>query len=187
MREPTDAEVEAFKAFVVETYGCVLVGKDDNDLMELAAKFLESLGILDGKDFLENYATTIGIYIFIPKKYTGWRLIELLGHECQHVWQYKTYGVAYLWLDVVDGAQRARFEAAGYRVQFDLEWWRYHRVDLDGWRVFQHSYGLDAEDLAVMDRLLVVHHGAAVRGLRGTPVSRRILGYLDDHLSEIRA
>lgn len=187
MREPTDDEVAAFEAWLCQRFGFEVIDKDDAEVMHLAAEFLKGTGIIpDPHDFLANYATTIGRFVFVPKAWKGWSRIQALCHEAMHVEQFATYGMAYLWLDATSGARRAAFEAEGYRMQFDCAWWRYGALDLEGWRWLENSYGLNADDKKLMDELLVRHHAGACSGQAGSVVSAEAIAYLDTHLPEIR-
>ncbi len=188
MREPTDAEVAAFEKWVTERFHFQVIDKDNNAVMQIAAQFLSATKIIpDVDNFMANYATTLGEYVFMPKHWTGWLRIQALAHEAMHVYQFRAYGMAYLWLDAVQGGRRAAFEAEGYRMQFDCAWWRYGSLDLEGWRYSEGSYGLNDDDRELMDDLFLRQHAGACSGVPGTQVSAEIIDYLNQHLSDIRA
>jgi hypothetical protein len=54
--------------------------------------FLFSFGKLKREVFLENYTTTIGNMIFMPKSLTYKQALQVLIHEARHVYQFRVCG-----------------------------------------------------------------------------------------------
>ena len=112
--EPTEAEWEAYKKFLCEHFKVRVVDKDDAWEMQMVGWFLQLIKVQDKQFFLDNYATTIGNSIWIPKK---WPLIEkvlVLPHEIMHSLQFRNGGFVPTALRYATQKGRAELEGDCY-------------------------------------------------------------------------
>lgn len=113
-----------------------IVSKNDAVEMRIIAAALDVARTLGASvptagDFLERTATTIGPLIYVPDSF--WDdpafLVEIITHECQHVWQFwhgtgdghanaadrdLPGGFGFAWLYLVEPEARVRIEAEAY-------------------------------------------------------------------------
>lgn len=122
--------------------------KGDSKLMKAIAKGLSvvTFGRAGGKDFLNDYITTIGRTIYVPDGFDGWpeeAKLAVLTHESHHVFQYERYGVLmmlayFLPLPMFLAYGRYCIERAAY-----VEGWKVEMALIPGLRPLLIDEGVD--------------------------------------------
>lgn len=132
----TEAHVQSLAATYRRELGLVLVDREDDILMEATAKVLDvvhsaTLGLvgMSGRDWMENYATTMAERVSMPRGWSPAQRLIALAHEAEHVvqWQGKsatdlpgTLGDA--WLYLTSSEARVRYEADAERAAIEAQW-----------------------------------------------------------------
>jgi hypothetical protein len=110
-------------------HGTRVILKQDDAGMKLVGGFLDVLGVLDKKDFLESYSTTIDHAIYVPFQigdpaHDLLAQLALCAHEHQHVIQVEREGwTKFAGLYLFDQGARGGWEAEGYRCNMELSFW----------------------------------------------------------------
>lgn len=156
----TPASVKQLYATMAQMYDTQIADKSDSKEMKLVAAFLNAIGVMDSKDFLTKFATTIDHRLYLPFT-PGSDKVPLLAqamtcaHEHQHVVVmedegYATYHLHY----VASPAMRAMYEARCYQASAEVCWWRMKAVhgegalpDIDLAKTLK-AYGCDAKAVA---------------------------------------
>jgi hypothetical protein len=195
MREPTSEEVKKFYIHMLTHFGAKIVDKKSDDQMKMVAEFLDTLGILDKKSFLEIFTTTINNNIYIPYEigvesgsYDLWGQITVLIHECQHVVQarkegFETFAVKYL----TSKSNRAYYEARAFCCDLEAHFWRYGVLHDPGSRaLLLTNYGVDKEDISYAQK----HLEACAITIRQdgliTDAGQVAIEYLNLHMQGVR-
>lgn len=112
-----------------ERFNLRLVAKDNAFEMSLVGQALESLGVMDQRDFLRRYATTIGRTIYLPFELgdAGSRGLvsqaRTIAHEAQHAHDYTTLGgPSWAFKYLTDHAHRAVSEARAMTTSAEVGW-----------------------------------------------------------------
>jgi len=105
--------------------GTSIVDKQDDGMMQLIARALDSMGVLDHDSFLNHYATTIGTTIYVPFVIGGQEVsflnqICLCVHEHQHAVQYLKSRDKFILEYFVDSARRAAYEVEALRSNLEM-------------------------------------------------------------------
>jgi len=121
-REWNDERCAELEAELVKGTGAIVLDKEDNFVMRGVAEAFgvgRQLGLLPGvpapKEFLENYATTLGMFVFIPRKWSRKQRILVLLHELVHVEQFFADPIRFVWLYLTVMEALAAYEAQAYR------------------------------------------------------------------------
>jgi len=122
-----------------ETFESDVVYKPDSTLMEGIAWALDVMDILDPKEFMDNYGTTIFNTIYIPFQVgeagivAGWPLVNQASmaiHEHHHVHQCATQGpVIFASSYLAKKSGRAHWEAEAYRCNMEYYYWLRGHID----------------------------------------------------------
>jgi len=81
---------------------------------------------LNVTDFLAEFATTIGPFIYEPSDLSpDERISVIAGHEVEHVHQFWRDNLSFLWGYVTRGEARAKFEADAYVAGFEVNYARF--------------------------------------------------------------
>jgi hypothetical protein len=194
--EPTPERVREYFAYMIEKFGARVVDKRSAVEMQLAARVLRLLGILDADAFLHHFATTIGRRIYLPfdpgTPTDGWSLwgqIMVLAHECQHVAQYDALGpLRFTWQYLGSTAGRTKLEAEAYRCQLELQHWRTGQIpsphDL---AASLRSYAVTDADVRVAETMLAMSAESVKAGAVINPTSRVAIDWLTLNAPELRA
>lgn len=133
MPNVSKAQVRAYWKYMQKQYRFKVIDKDDAKEMQLVGWALDTMGIQDQDDFLNNYTTTIGSKIYVPFEIGVGTQRQRVGqiitcaHECQHVLQSRRdpmYEIKYLTND----ASRTLFEVDAYQVNMEIHWWFYRKL-----------------------------------------------------------
>jgi len=134
----TSASVKQLFATMAQMYDTEIADKSDSKEMRLVAKFLEAIGIMDAKDFLTKFATTIDHKLYLPFT-PGSDKVPLLAqvmtcaHEHQHVVVMEDEGYAGYHLNyVASPSMRAMYESRCYVASAEVCWWRMKMLHGEG-------------------------------------------------------
>lgn len=136
LREITEADVRYFNAEMGRRFRGRVMDKAGSVEMEYVAKILDAIRLISGKplptaqEFLENYATTLLVAIYMPSKWSPELKIEAGTHEFTHVDQLwngefdgdagfgSGFNFAYLYL--AEEQARVRAEQRALRAQWEV-------------------------------------------------------------------
>lgn len=191
-RLPTPDEVRGLWDHMAARYRTRARTKGDEAAWEAVARLLDQIGIVEGDAFMRDFATTIGVDIFVPFEVgvasDGWTLWDQLCvcvHEHQHVAQYLADPGSYLVEYVTRPDRRAHLEADAYATQLELDWLagRTPRAkDIDAIGAHLASYALSQDDIAAARRELVTVARSLTRaGAVTREATREAARWLDEH------
>ena len=173
-KEPTAQLVRAFSRHMLNYYDLEVVQKTDSAFMKLLAWFLNTIGVMDKKAFMENASTTIGNKIYLPfilgeasDKFPLTNQVSILTHECQHKVQRLKDSKAFYFRYLFSSAKRAAYEADAYRVNLELYFWytgRLLKIDAIA-KAIQGNYGCTSNDAAMAKKILERSVRLVVEGL----------------------
>lgn len=116
-------DVTAFWKFMCKKYGTRAVSKADAVEMRAVSGALAAMGIMDEKEFLKSYTTTVGNTIYVPTVPGGpdadlVSQVAICVHEHVHVRQFKDplYSVSYL----ASSPNRTIYECEAYRATMEM-------------------------------------------------------------------
>jgi hypothetical protein len=191
-------EVRGVWSALTGVYGSELVDKASAPEMRAVAAFLAKVGIQESEEsFLERYATTLGLRIYLPFElgvagagghWSLWSQINTIAHEHQHIIQYRKLGpVRFAARYLISTASRARLEAEAYRVNMELDYWRYGRVaDPHKLAAHLHGYGCPEEDIRLAASLLVSAASEVKEGTLICEATREALKWLNAYAPHLR-
>lgn len=166
-------------------YGSRRLNKADSQDMELVARFLHQMGIVDHLKFMEKYTTTIEEVIYVPFEVGNARSmpldrqLQICLHEHQHVHQWREGRGLFILQYVSDPDLRAAFEAEAMQVNLELDYWlnrsnRHH----EAWVNKLKDYALKDEHLATVVKRLDMAYRTISKGGISTDVGRFIIPWL---------
>lgn len=193
--ELSRADVINFYDLLRLEYGTEWVEKKQALSMDVLGSMLDVITPIKKEDFLNRYATTIGKTIYAPyspgdESHSLWGQIKTIAHEHQHVQQglesYIHFALKYLF----DRSYRALCEAEAYRVNIELNYWRYgKKVDPD---MINHyvdklpAYGIDDDGCDVARTYLRSAAFSINAGGVGTVLGKKTIVWLNEHCPGIR-
>lgn len=188
-------EVWAFWRHMQGRYKTSVVNKSDAVEMQLVAKALDLIGVMNHDRFLANYTTTLGSRIYtafevgVPR--AGWDLwhqVATCAHEHQHVIQSRREPATYEFSYAADRAARARYEAEAYRCDLELHFWRYGTTPSPGALAAKlYDYGCRKEDVAVTEKALALSAISVRQGAIINETSKAAIDWLEAHVPHLRA
>src|SRR5688500_12457826 len=99
MNEPTPTIVQGLWSHLANEFDTTIVEKASAPEMQVAAFALERIGVMNGEEFLRQYATTLGRRVYVPfrmgvpeRGWTLWSQLTVAVHEHQHVVQLDEHG-----------------------------------------------------------------------------------------------
>lgn len=154
--------VQDFYEDMKKKYKATYVHKDKSSTMSIVAWFLDKMGILDKKAFLNNFTTTINKTIYHPftigegDEDELWSQIKTLVHEVIHIEQGREEGFTrYAYDYLFDKDKRARYEAEAYRSGMVLDWGRFKMfVEPKNIAEKLYSYGLEKKHVEFAEEFL---------------------------------
>jgi hypothetical protein len=188
-------EVWAFWRFMQDHFRTTVVNKRDAFEMQLVAHALDTLGVQSRDRFLRNFTTTLARRIYTPFDLGvprgGWDLwsqVVVCVHEHQHVVQHDREGLSFEVSYLADRAARARWEAEAYRSNLELHFWRYGTTP-SARRIAEvlTDYGCRPEDVDVAAKSLALSAVSVRKGAVLNEATHVALGWLDEHVSRLRA
>jgi len=185
---PEGAVVRDFWNYLSAEYGSRIVHKGSAAEMKAAAKFLQTIGILDAEEFLNYYATTIGKTIYIPFEigvenddWSLWEQISVGAHEHQHIVELNRDGwVKYNAGYALSGTKRALYEAECYRTDMELWFWKTGQIRGPGGFSLK-GYGLSAAQNKTYKQYLEMSAQVIRRGAIVNEVSQKSIRWLNQN------
>lgn len=125
--------VRAIWSTFSQYYGTEVKSKADSQFMQTVGSFLDSFGVMDKKQFLEVYTTTINGKIYCPftpgiptGRITLWSQLVICAHEHTHVEQEQREGWVRFAAKYIasDNIRAIEYEAPAYRTSLELNFWR---------------------------------------------------------------
>ncbi len=181
--------VKAFYVAIAKQYDIEFVDRRDSTLMKMIGTFLDGIGILDKEDFLNNFTTTIGSYVYINytpgDTSTGHSLagqIETALHEAVHVCDFDDDPVGFMVRYLVDKSARTEYECRAYAA--GLEWqWKTTGGSYDITLRAQSllSYGLKQEHCDFMRQYLEIQDDVFRQGGAVSPVVEWAWRWFEEH------
>lgn len=177
-----------------KTFKTKVVQKSDATEMRTIAWFLDSMGILDQKKFLERYTTTVYKWIYVPwepgegNDFACWSQIKTCAHEHQHVLQAKKEGfLTFAGKYLFDGNARARYEAEAKASGQEVHFWRYGDVQ-DPTAVCQNlvDYGLNSQEIEFAARVLDSYQRTIKKGGFITKAGKVAVDFLNRNYAKIQ-
>lgn len=184
----TGEQVRAYFAHMTSTFRAKVSPKKNAVEMLALALALSRMGVLDRKDFLENYATTLGRTIYLPFEpgaesgpWKLWEQVMVMAHECQHVVQYDRLGPARFGRDYLASTSgRAKLEAEAYRTNLELHHWRTgHVPDAHALASVLTNYGCNDADVAFVDQYLRLSSASVLAGAVINRTSSAAIAWLE--------
>lgn len=173
----------AFWGFMCGRYGTTVVEKASAAEMRALGAALALFGVIDAKDFLGRYTTTLGTRIY-PCFEVGAgtaaeraRQVGTCVHEHVHVRQFRRgpFPAEY----VLDGSKRALFEAEAYRATLEIAFWFNGTCPtVASLLTALGGYALSAADLAVARVYLTKARAVVLRGGVVTPEAKVAIQWL---------
>lgn len=198
MRSFKSSDIRALSRHMAKHYDTEIIKKSDAAEMKLVAVFLKAIGVMDKKDFLRNYATTIGDSIYLPfslgsvarKAPSLLSQVMTIVHEHQHVVLSRRVGEArYNVLYLTSKSKRAVWEAECYRSNLEMyRWYKKARgsskvlrpADLAG---LLAAYGCSKTDIKVAAKILTASARVVNRGGVANDASVVAIRFLRDRLN----
>jgi len=193
--EPTPELVRGLWRHMTRTYGTRVVDKDKAWEMRLVAAVLARMGIVDRREFMRRYTTTIGKRIYVPfdignsdARYDLWGQITVCVHEHQHVEQLLRDGwLKFMGRYLLSSAARATYEAEALRSNLELTFWRFGRIpDLGRLARKLSDYACSDADIAMVERMLELSAETVRRGGVVNRASQKAIAWLERHAPELK-
>ena len=147
----TEEDTARFAKYMAERFDARIVEKEDDEAMNMIAKFLGLCGIMDADHFLKDYATTIPdpagkevALIALPWSRGPFVMARTIVHECQHASQiYKDGPVAFAIRYLASKDDRSlRYEAPAYGSNLEIDHAVGGHLDPDGLARNLYAYAL---------------------------------------------
>lgn len=198
MSEELVQAAEALSVYLQKELEFTVVDKEDSAIMKAVVTGLDiarffGATVPDHKAFMENYATTIGTVVGLPKsmRENPRVKIEVVPHEGQHTIQFNEQKVAFPWLFLKHPADRAQFEADAYAASLSMRWWLTGHLpsveEING--VIQSlvaGYHLRVEDISYA-RVAIMSHVESIRdGIHMTKAARLAIAFMDANYPHLK-
>jgi len=114
---------------MAELHQAELIHKPDALEMKIIAKALDRMGIVEHDAFMQSFATTVGLRIYLPfepgdlSARCALAQAKLCAHEFQHVVQLEEEGTDFMWGYLRSGAYRAIKEGLAYTCNLEVHHW----------------------------------------------------------------
>lgn len=198
MSEELSRAAEELSVYLQGELGFTVVDKEDSAIMKAVVTGLDiarffGATVPDHKAFMENYATTIGTVVGLPKsmRENPFVKIEVVPHEGQHTVQYNEQKMSFPWLFLKNPADRAQFEADAYGTSLAMRWWLTGHLpaveEING--VLQSlvaGYHLRVEDISYA-RVAIMSHVESIRnGIYMTKAGRLAIAFMDSKYPHLK-
>lgn len=191
MRKLTGKDVVDFWRYMGRVYGFEVKSKADSEFMVLVSQFLGAIGVQDPKVFMEKFTTTIGRDVYVPFEIGKGNQSELIGqvvtcvHEAQHVVQYGRDEVGFVGRYTLNKTARAHYEMDAYRTNFEMYWFLTGKMlNVKAVAGLLVSYGVDAVDMRVVEKHLVVSSKVVRNGVVVSGTSKVAQKWLRKRLAD---
>lgn len=197
MSQPSKALVASFWLYMTKQFGTKVVHKPSAWEMRIAAWVLKRRGVMDPRQFLARYVTTIGKRIYVPfevgTSQGGWDLwhqMIVCVHEHQHVVQYQREGRwRFFTKYLLRKPSRGLYEADALTGNLEMHHWRYGRLpDAEALAAGLHHYDIEPEDVAMAQRVIWLSGVTVSRGgtvTKAFAVAKKWLNRQAKHLRRV--
>lgn len=152
----TKKMVLEFWEYMQGKYGFSVINKNDSSMMKMVDWILSGIGIMDRKEFLNNYSTTVGHSVYIPFVLGEGDSLGLMdqviicAHEAQHVVQYNKDNAIFVGGYVSSKSRRASYEVEAYNVTMEMYYYFTGKVLSSNFLCnLLSKYAIDEVDLSV--------------------------------------
>lgn len=203
MKKATQTQADAFARHMCTRFKAPLIHKQGAFGMDWVAKGFDlarALGrtnLPSGNDFLNNTATTIGTFIYLPDGWDPDTQIEVVTHECQHVHQFVSNNYLYLpgglgmwWLYVTEPEARVQVEADATHAQMEVRYWRTREIPPtleDLVHPLESGYDLEPRFVDFGKHLLEAKATSVSSGQLNTAAGREAVKWLRENAPELSA
>lgn len=161
-KELTKELVIEFWEYIADIYDSTVMEKSESSFMKLTGGSLDLIKVLDKKEFMTKYTTTIGRTIYTPfvvgcvsDKWTFENQISNCVHEHMHVEQYDREGFKFMVNYLLDPSNRAVYEAHAYSTNIEMYFYNTGKTfDAELLSSKLSSYGCSKEDIAIAKNIL---------------------------------
>jgi len=193
MTQPTPEIVRSFWQHMSQSYGSTVRDKATAEEMQLFAKGLDKMGIVNGAEFLSRFVTTIGSTIYTPftpgeatETWPLWDQIVVCAHEHQHVLQ-SDQSLSFTLKYLSDPVWRAAYEGSAYRVSMTLDFWHYGKTPVTKpYLEAAKSYGLDTPSLDFFQQYLELSIPAIRQHGKPDEAARVAIEWLEQNAPELK-
>lgn len=183
--------LDYYSAMLVH-FGAEVRDKADDRRMVAAAWWLDALGVMDKKKFLENFTTTIHSTVFVNFRIADpadnlWDQMTLLAHELQHVHQAQQTGFIHYAGDyLLDPSSRAHYEAEAFRAEMEMDFWRLRRHrDPRALAEKLKSYACGSKEVDYVEQYLLASADTITAGGIISEASQVAITWLEQHHPEL--
>lgn len=176
-KKVTGKQVKDFWRYMSKRHGFKVVQKSDAAEMKAISWFLDSMGIVNSKEFMEKYTVTLGTTVYVNFKIGKGNQRSLVSqvktcvHETQHVIQYRRNPARFVYNYANSDAARTHYEVDAYRTDMEMHYYFYGKVlkpaklanKLKGYSVGKGDIHVARKHLLVSSK--VVKHGVIVSGI----------------------
>jgi hypothetical protein len=193
--EPTPEDAKGLWAFMTKTFETRVIHKADAGAMRAVGAALGAMGIVNARDFMTRFATTIGRRIYLPfvpgTDAPGWDLWQQMltcAHEHQHVAQLDRDGKVRFGFDYLRSkAARARHETEARTTEVELHFWRFGTIpNLERLVEGLSSYALRPADITAALSALRSQAEAIRRGAVLTQAGQVAISWLEEHARHLK-
>lgn len=168
--------------YLTKKYKTEVVKKADAKEMKVIGEFLDAVGVLDDKDFMDRFSTTLGNRIYLCNNYEALSELDKIGtcvHEHVHVRQWRMNPVLSPLQYAADRARRTAFECEAYRANMEMTFFLTGKCP-DPKKVADllKSYNVNKDDLKFAQAYLSKAADIVKRGGVVTRESKTAIGYL---------
>jgi len=194
-KEPNAQLVRAFARYMLDYYGLEVVQKSDSRFMRLLAWFLNLIGVMDKKQFLEKASTVIGNKLYLPfvigEDPDNWafsKQISIIAHECQHRVQRIEDGKAFNYRYLFSSSRRAAYEADAYRVNLELYFWYTGRLlNISAIaEAIKENYGCTSNDSAMAKKMLERSSRLVLEGLIVSKAAKVAMAWIRENADDYK-
>lgn len=189
VKELTSEDTAELHRYMAGYFHAEILGKLASAGIQAVEEFLVKCGITQLREYMGRYATTVGVFIYLPYEpgveSENWPLVQqcaAITHECQHVVQWNRENIGYLSKYVTSTEMRATYEAEAYRSTIELL--RYltdvepHPGDV---ATLLGAYGCNNDDVKLARRILEDSYDTIRAGGITNTSSQVAIAWLQEH------
>ena len=186
--ELTSEKVKKFYQIMQDHYHIKIKQKDDAWYMKGIGYFLEVFGDITEKDFMENFTTTLGEWVFLnfeignEKQKKLVNQVSLLIHELVHVKDYREEAIIMPILYLSQNGEKSIYEARAWSANIEF---RYrangsYKPNFDSFGEKFRKYGGNSDDKKVIAKALESDFLMIEQGIKISPIVRHAIEVLKE-------
>ena len=189
------AQVKNFWSYMCDHYNTKWVYKPSAWQAKVAATFLDTIGIINKKTFMERFSFILGSTIYLPFKpgeltenFPAQNQISAAIHEHQHLIDGNKMGkFTFNWQYVFSKSKRAILEANAYQTNIEVYHWYTGRL-LDPIKVANvlKNYGCNSKHISTAAKILELAVPLIKQGLYESEATLTGLKWLERHMNDYR-